>query len=71
MAEHHPPATETKPDGNQLNREGFLRRTELLRRIHWKTWMLLASFAAYGVLPFVAMQFGEIGKPRYIGQFRS
>ena len=62
MAEHHPPATETKPDGNQLNREGFLRRTELLRRIHWKTWMLLASFAAYGVLPFVAMQFGEIGK---------
>lgn len=62
MTEHRRTSNEGAPAGNRLNREDFLRRTELLRRIHWKTWMLLVSFAAYGVLPFAAVQFGEIGK---------
>lgn len=62
MTEHRRTSNEGDPAGNRLNREDFLRRTELLRRIHWKTWMLLVSFAAYGVLPFAAVQFGEIGK---------
>ena len=62
MAESRQIPDEGAPDGNRLNRGDFLRRTELLRRIHWKTWMLLVSFAAYGVLPFAAVQFGEIGK---------
>lgn len=62
MAEDRHSPNESEPAGNRLNRGDFLRRTELLRRIHWKTWMLLVSFAAYGVLPFAAVQFGEIGK---------
>lgn len=62
MTEHRRTSNEIDLDGKRLNREDFLRRTELLRRIHWKTWMLLVSFAAYGVLPFAAVQFGEIGK---------
>ena len=62
MAESRQIPDEGAPDGNRLNRGDFLRRTELLRRIHWKTWMLLVSFAVYGVLPFAAVQFGEIGK---------
>ena len=62
MAESRQIPNESDLDGKRLNRGNFLRRTELLRRIHWKTWMLLVSFAAYGVLPFAAVQFGEIGK---------
>ena len=62
MTEHRRTSNEGAPAGNRLNQEDFLRWMELLRRIHWKTWMLLVSFAAYGVLPFAAVQFGEIGK---------
>lgn len=62
MTEHRRTSNEGDPAGNRLNRENFLQQTELLRRIHWKTWMLLVSFAAYGVLPFAAEQFREIGK---------
>ena len=62
MTEHRRTSNEGDPAGNRLNREDFLRRTELLRRIHWKTWMLLVSFAAYGVRPFAVVQFEEIGK---------
>ena len=57
MAESRQIPNESDLDGKRLNRGNFLRRTELLRRIHWKTWMLLVSFAAYGVLPFAAVQF--------------
>ena len=57
MAESRQIPNESDLDGKRLNRGDFLRRTELLRRIHWKTWMLLVSFAAYGVLPFAAVQF--------------
>ena len=62
MAESRQIPDEGASDGNRLNRGNFLRRAELLRRIHWKTWMLLVSLAAYGVLLFAAVQFGEIGK---------
>lgn len=62
MTEHRRTSNEGDPAGNRLNRENFLQQTELLRRIHWKTWMLLVSFAAYDVLPFAAEQFREIGK---------
>ncbi|UKI34512.1 MAG: hypothetical protein L6W00_14740 [Lentisphaeria bacterium] len=62
MAESRQIPNESDLDGKRLNRGNFLRRTELLRRIHWKTWMLLVSFAAYGVLPFAAVQFGKSGK---------
>ena len=57
MTESRQIPNESDLDGKRLNRGNFLRRTELLRRIHWKTWMLLVSFAAYGVLPFAAVQF--------------